>query len=156
MVKLELVGPENWRLGLKVSEAQKHFVADEMKLLARAYAYRESRSRAYVIYSDDVPVGMALYYDLDQLKAYDFSQFFIDERYQGQGLGIQAARVVLDLMEADGRFDTVFLCYIEGNEAAKRMYERLGFSPNGDRDGDEIVMEKKLTKKEVPIWNNTT
>lgn len=155
MVKLEIVGPENWRLGLKVSEAQKRFVSDGMKLLARAYAYRESRSRAYVIYSDDVPVGMALYYDLDELKAYDFSQIFIDERYQGQGLGIQAARIILDLMEADGKFDTVFLCHIEGNEAAKRMYEKLGFSHTGERDGDEIVMEKYFRVADrLPLGNN--
>lgn len=145
MVKLEPVNPDNWRLGLKVSPAQKHFVADEMKILARAYAYRESRSRAYVIYSEDVPVGMALYYDCDELGAYDFSQFFIDERYQGQGLGIQAAQKVLDLMEADGKYKKAALCYIDGNEAAKHMYEKLGFSLTGERDGDEIVMEKALS-----------
>lgn len=144
MVRLEKVNSGNWRLGLKVSESQKRFVSDDMKLLARAYAYRESRSNAYVIYDDDVPVGMALYYDCDQLNAFDLSQIFIDERYQGKGFGAEAAQQILKLMKADGKYDRVVLCYIEGNEAAKNMYEKLGFYLTGEREDDEIVMEKML------------
>lgn len=144
MVSLKTVGPENWRLGLKVAEAQRSFVSDEQRLLARAYAYRESRSRAYVIYQDEIPVGMALYYDCEQQKAFELSQMFIDERYQGKGLGIQAAQEILARMKADGKYDRVLLCYVEGNLAAKAMYEKLGFSPTGQRDGKEIIMEKSL------------
>ena len=144
MIRLEIVNPGNWRLGLKVSESQKRFVSDDMRLLARAYAYRESRSNAYVIYDGDIPVGMALYYDCDELSAYDFSQLFIDERYQGKGFGIEAARQILELMESDGKYDKVTLCYIDGNEAAKKMYEKLGFYLTGECDEDEIIMEKRL------------
>lgn len=142
MIRLETIDPGNWRLDLKVSEAQRDYVSDSMRLLARAYAYRENRSCAYVIYHGEVPVGMALYYDCDELKAFDFSQLFIDERYQGKGLGTAAARQILELMERDGKYDRVILCYIDGNEAAKHMYENLGFCLTGERDGDEIIMEK--------------
>lgn len=107
MVRLEMVDPGNWRSGLKVSQAQKRFVSDDMRLLARAYAYRESRSNAYVIYYDAVPVGMALYYDCDERKAFDFSQIFIDERYRGKGFGTEAARQILQSMESDGKYDKV-------------------------------------------------
>ncbi len=144
MVRLEAVDPENWRLGLKVSEKQMHYVADSMCLLARAYAYREHRSNAFVIYDGSIPVGMALYYDFDELDAFDFSQLFIDERYQGKGLGSEAARQILARMERDGKFDKAVLCYIDGNEAARHMYEKLGFYLTGERDGDEIIMEKLL------------
>ena len=144
MIRLETIDPSNWRLGLKVSDAQKKFVSDRAGLLARAYAYRESRSNAYVIYNDALPVGMALYYDCDELNAYDFSQFFIDERYQGNGFGIEAARQILEMMKSDGKYDKVILCYIDGNEAAKTMYEKLGFHLTGECDEDEVVMEKVL------------
>ena len=144
MIRLEEINPDNWRLGLKVSEAQRNYVSDSAGLLARAYAYRKSRSNAFVIYNDDIPVGMALYYDWDEMNAYDFSQLFIDERYQGQGFGIEAARQILKLMERDGKFDKVVLCYIDGNEAAKRMYEKLGFELTGECWEDEITMEKRL------------
>lgn len=146
MIRLRMVDPENWRLGLKVSESQKCFVSDDMRLLARAYAYRESRSNAYVIYDGDVPVGMALYYDCDERNAFDFNQIFIDERYQGKGFGTEAAQQILKIMKADGKYDKVILCYIEGNKAAKNMYEKLGFYLTGERDEDEMIMEKNLAQ----------
>ena len=144
MIRLETVNPDNWRLRLKVSDAQKRFVADSSTMLARAYAYRESRSKAYVIYNDNLPVGMALYYDCAELNAYDLSQLFIDERHQGNGFGIEATKQILDKMKSDSKYDKVILCYIDGNEAAKNMYEKLGFTLTGDRDEDEIIMEKAL------------
>ena len=144
MIKLVTIDPGNWRLGLKVSETQKRFVAESAGILARAYAYRERRSNAYIIYNDDLPVGIALYYDCDELNAYDFSQFFIDERYQGNGFGMEAARQILEMMKSDGKYDKVTLCYIDGNEAAKNMYEKLGFRLTGECDEDEIIMEKIL------------
>ncbi|MBR6941039.1 MAG: GNAT family N-acetyltransferase [Clostridia bacterium] len=144
MIKLVTIDPDNWRLGLKVSETQKRYVSDSMKLLARAYAYRNSRSNAFVIYNDSNPVGMALYYDCDEVNAYDFSQLFIDERYQGNGFGIESVKQIIELMKNDGKYDKVILCYIDGNEAAKNMYEKLGFHLTGECDGNEIFMEKLL------------
>lgn len=144
MIRLETVDPGNWRLGLKVSEAQKGFVSDDMRILARAYAYRESRSQAFIVYHEDTPVGMAMYHDWDEGNAYDFSQLFIDQRYQGRGFGIEAARQILDLMCQDGKYRKVVLCFMEGNEAARKMYEKLGFHLTGERDEDEIIMEKSL------------
>ena len=144
MIRLETVNPDKWRLRPKVSDAQKSFVADSATILARAYAYRESRSKAYVIYNDTLPVGMALYYDCAELNAYDLSQLFIDERYQGNGFGIEATKQILDKMKSDSKYDKVMLCYIDGNEVAKNMYEKLGFKLTGDRDEDEIIMEKAL------------
>lgn len=112
-------------------------------MLARAYAYREQRSRAFLICAEDTPVGMGLYYDLPETRCYDFSQLLIDERYQGKGYGKEATKMVLDAMKADGKYDKVVLCYVEGNEKAKKLYESFGFSEI-DRDQDEIVMELSL------------
>jgi len=144
MIRLVEVDPDNWRLGLKVSENQKRFVCDSAGLLARAYAYRKSRSNAYIIYNDDYPIGMALYYDCEECNAYNFSQLFIDERYQGKGYGIEAAKQILERMKSDGKYDKVVLCYVDGDEVAKNMYVKLGFYLTGERDDDEIVMEKVL------------
>ena len=143
MIRLVDIDPDNWRLGLKVSRSQKTHVADSATLLARAYAYRDYRSRAFVIYDDDTPVGMGLYYDLPEMECYDLSQLFIDERYQGRGYGKAATQLVLDAMKQDGKYGKVALCYVEGNDVAKQMYEKLGFVET-ERDGDEIVMERIL------------
>lgn len=143
MVHLVDITPDNWRLKLQVSEAQKTYVAGSAVLLARAYAYREWRSRAFVVCNDETPVGMGLYYDCPERNAYDFNQFFIDERYQGKGYGKAAAKAVLEAMKQDGKYDKTVLCYIEGDEAARRLYESIGFVEI-DRDEDEIIMELEL------------
>lgn len=119
MIHLESISTDNWRLGLSVRDDQRNFVADSSAILARAYAYRNAGSRAFVIYDDDIPVGMAMYHDLDDLKAYDFSQFFIDHRCQRKGYGLKAADIILKMMRNDGKYDKVVLCYIDGDDAAK-------------------------------------
>ena len=143
MIHLVDIDPGNWRLKLEVAESQKHYVANSAVMLARAYAYREQRSRAFVIYDDETPVGMGLYYDLPDLECYDLSQIFIDERYQGRGYGRAATKLILDAMKQDGKYSKVDLCYIEGNDAAKKLYESFGFIEI-DRDEDEIIMELQL------------
>ena len=143
MIHLVDIDPGNWRLGLKVAESQKHYVSDSYGMLARAFAYRQQRSRAFVIYDDETPVGMGLYYDLPDLECYDLSQIFIDERYQGKGYGKAATKAVLEAMKQDGKYSKVDLCYIEGNDAAKKLYECFGFVEI-DRDEDEIIMEMNL------------
>lgn len=69
MIHLEAITEENWREDLSVAESQRRYVSDPMRLLARAYAYREKRSCACMIYDDDRPVGMALYYDCPEYQA---------------------------------------------------------------------------------------
>ena len=143
MIHLVDIDPGNWRIKLEIAEPQKRYVANSAVMLARAYAYRNQRSRAFIIYDDETPVGMGLYYDLPDLECYDLSQIFIDERYQGKGYGRAATKLILDAMKQDGKYNKVDLCYIEGNDAAKKLYESFGFVEI-DRDEDEIIMEMNL------------
>lgn len=145
MIHLETVTPENWRLGLSVRDDQRHFVSDSAGILARAYAYRDNRSQAFVIYNDDLPIGMAMYHDMEDENGYDFSQLFVDQRYQGKGFGYQAAKLILKKMKCDGRYDKVCLCYIDGDDAAKNLYEKLGFHHTGEAYEDKIIMEMNLS-----------
>lgn len=140
IITLREIDENNWREELSVREEQKTYVSDRYRLLARAYAVRGRRSQAKMIYADDIPVGMLLFYDLEECQAYDFSQLFIDQRHQGHGYGKAAAQLVLEYMRRERKYSQVYLCYIESNTAAYRLYTQLGFRPNGTRDGDEIVM----------------
>ena len=140
MIYLHDVDPDNWRLDLNVSKEQEPYVSTGYRLLARAYAYRNHRSRAFVIFNDDTPIGMGLYHDIPEWNCYDFSQLFIDARYQGRGYGKAAAELVLNEMKQDGKYNKVVLCYIDGNTAARNLYAHFGFVET-DRDGDEIIME---------------
>lgn len=59
-VWLAPVTPENWRTPLAVAPQQKEQVADRITLLARAFAYRNSRSRAYCIKEWDMVLRQRL------------------------------------------------------------------------------------------------
>lgn len=144
MIHLEPIGPDNWREDLAVREDQKRFVSDPNRILARAYAYRDLGGQAKLILKGDIPVGMLLYHDWPEAERYVFSELLIDKRYQRRGFGFQAARLALDEMRADGRYSKVCLCYIEGDEPARMLYEKLGFTHTGEADGDEIIMELAL------------
>lgn len=141
MIYLNPVSPDNWRLDLKVSEDQTKYVGNTASILARAYAYREMRSKAFVIYDDSTSIGMAMYYDVDEMKAYYFSHFFIDKRYQRKGFGEKASLQIIEKMKEDGKYNKIILCYVEGDEPAKRLYEKLGFIHTGEVDEDEVGME---------------
>ena len=145
MIYLKPVTPENWRIPLKVRPEQENCVASSTTILARAWAYREARSRAFLIYHDETPVGMAMYHDYEdeEVQCYDFDQLLIDARYQGKGYGTEAIKQILAMMEQEGKYDTVTLCYVEGNDDARRLYEKFGFSVTWEEDG-EIVMERKI------------
>lgn len=142
-MRLVEIDSGNWRVPLTVARGQESYVANSMTILARAYAYRNSRSCAFLIYEDETPVGMVLYHDEESLEAYIFSELFIDERFQGKGYGRAATKLVLDRMKKDGKYHKVILCYIEGNDAARKLYESFGFVVTG-RDEDEILMELQL------------
>ena len=144
MIHLETITPENWRLGLQVREDQRSFVSTSAGILARAYAYRACRSQAFIIYHDELPIGMAMYYDLDEEREYNFSQFFIDHRYQGNGFGYEAAQLILQMMKDDGKYDKVVLWYIDGDDAARNLYEKLGFHHTGEVYDNVIIMEMDL------------
>ena len=52
----------------------------------------------------------------------------------------------LNTLRADGKFNKAFLCYITGNNAAKKLYESFGFAET-ERNEDEIVMELRLREE---------
>ena len=143
MVHLVDIDEGNWRVPLKVSKAQEMYVANTATILARAYAYRDSRSRAFLIFDDETPIGMVLYHDEESLDAYILSEMFIDEQFQGKGYGRVTTELVLDNMKIDGKYGKVILCYLEGNEAAQKLYKSFGFVEI-NRDEDEIIMELEL------------
>lgn len=140
----EPVNPKNWRTDVRMTESQRHYAADKVTLPARAYAYRDENSRAYFLYKGKTAVGLGLYCDCPELDAYEFRQFCIDQRYQERGLGLAGAKLLLEEMRREGKYQNVILCCIQGNAVARGSYEKLGFAHTGQQDGDEIVTEKSL------------
>ena len=132
---------EIWKLD--VQDSQKPYVANIVVMLGRAYVFRELHPRIFWIFDDDTAVGMTLYYDCPEQESYDFSQIFIDQRYQSRGHGKAAVQLVLDEMRKEGKYSKVTMCYVEGNDASRKLFEHFGFSETS-HEWDEIFMELNL------------
>ncbi|MGH4125535.1 MAG: GNAT family N-acetyltransferase [Clostridium sp.] len=144
------ITPDNWRTfkELKVKEEQKKFVAPNVTILARAFAFRDYNSRVYAIYNGDLPIGMLMKHDLDDDSLVCvLDQFMIAEQYQGKGYGKSAMQLWFSMIKNEEKYDSIILCYIEGDEVARNLYLDMGFHYTGEVDEDEIVMEYNLKDK---------
>lgn len=45
MIRSKEITPNNWRLGLKIAEAQQTYASNDTKILARAYAYSNHKRK---------------------------------------------------------------------------------------------------------------
>lgn len=144
MIRLEEINENNWRVDLHVRTDQKKDVVSAEVLLAKAYALRGHRSQARLIYRNERPVGMLLFLDDEESKAYEFDQVFVDEKYQGRGYGSAAVELALNLMKLDGKYDRVVVRHKESNKIAQRMYEKFGFAVSDGTEDGEIILQKLL------------
>ncbi len=143
MVHLVDISTESGCINLEVEDSQKKYVCDSVTMLARAYLHRKFRPRVFNLYVDDTAVGMGMYLDSPEEESYDFCQLFIDKRYQHHGYGKAAVQLVLDEMRQEGKYRKVTMCYVEGNEASRRLFEQFGFV-EVSHPWDEIFMELSL------------
>lgn len=143
------VTPNNWRRinSLEVKDEQKEFVASNIAILAKAFAYNMYNSRVYVLYSEDNPIGLTMqrdfYHNEDIICILD--QFMIDKNYQGKGFGKKAMKQWISIIKSKNKYNLIMLCYKKGDIVAEKMHQGLGFirKPEED-DEDELVMIYKL------------
>lgn len=134
MIKLVEVNEANWLeiRSLSVSEGQDVFLDSPVGILARGYVYRHDRARVIGIENDGTVIGVALVKDLDDEPAcYDLQQFMIDGRFQGKGFGTAALRMLLSELEKERKYGCVEVCIKKNDEAALRLYEKIGFVDTG-------------------------
>lgn len=143
MIYLVDIDNETGDDSLEVAEHQKNYVCTSLVMLARAWLHRKNRPRVFNVYDDKTAVGMGMYLDAPEKNAYDFCQLFIDKRYQGKGYGKAAVALVLDAMREDGKYQKVSMCYVEGNNASRKLFEQFGFV-EVSHPWDEIFMEREL------------
>jgi len=135
-------------LELKVAEAQQSFVASNAYSLAQASFNVEHLPSA--IFRDDQPVGFVMLYDETQLETVPekpdvaIERLMVDERFQGQGIGREALKLVIEEVRARNKFSELFLCINPENDGGEKLYREVGFVPTGELVGDEILMSYKF------------
>lgn len=139
MITLQPIYEENLMeaLHLRVLPEQRGFVAPASGILARAYAYRRQRAKAWGICEGRQMVGLALIHDLDDEPAcYHLAELMIDYRFQGKGYGRQALALLLAECQRERKYGTTEVCVKQDNLPAIHLYETAGFRDTGYTDPD--------------------
>lgn len=125
---------------LQVKEEQRHFVASNAFSLAQSKYQEECIPQA--IYSGKNMVGFLLYAIDRKDHEYWIYRLMIDQRYQGLGYGGKAMELILDKLMPQALNRLIKTSVDPENDAAKLLYEQLGFTTKGIVEDDEIVYEK--------------
>ncbi len=115
-------------LDLTVAEADKGFVAPNVRSLADAWLYRMNGDVfPYAIWADEQVVGFALI-DIDEdiqqyaLAVYDWS------RISGKGYGQAALEAVIQLAQKHPVCNHLIVSYVKGNQKMARLLEKMVLS----------------------------
>ena len=143
MVELIPITEENFidAFNLRLAPGQERFVSHPIRSLAQAYVYR-NQCQPFGICAEGRMVGYVMViYDYD-VPEYDIWHMMIDEREQGHGYGREALDRVIDYITTKpfGDSDRVALTCHKDNAIARKLYEKKGFAPTGNADGDEIEL----------------
>ncbi|CRZ33699.1 diamine N-acetyltransferase [Herbinix hemicellulosilytica] len=146
MVRLEIVSENTFFpvLKLKVRTEQEEFVSSNLISLAQAWLYYD-KAKPYAIMDDDTVVGFLMFDWDEEERTVGIWRFMIGADYQGKGYGRAALTQAINMIRDTGKFDTVYLGYVPGNEVAEKLYYSLGFKDSNERDGDEIILKLSLT-----------
>jgi diamine N-acetyltransferase len=134
---------------LHVAPEQERFVASVAKSFVDAATTPEAKPWYRAIYAGDEPVGFVmLSWDVTPSPGI-FGRWFlwrlmIDTRHQRRGFGRAALERVIALVRAEGAAE-LLTSYNPGDGSPWPFYERFGFVPTGELDGNEIVLRLDLT-----------
>jgi len=129
-------------------------LSSEMLIRSESFIKNMDRSNhMFVAEVDDKVIGMAsLMHNTHPRKHHSADVgISVSVTYQGQGVGTKLLEALLDLADNWLMLTRVQLGVLEGNDSAKRLYERFGFVEEGIkkmnviRDGryvDEIMMAR--------------
>jgi len=138
-------------LALRVAPGQERFVGSVRQALAHAAEYPQAKPWYKVVIADGMPVGFVMVsWDVEPQPPEIIGPWFlwkllIDERYQSRGYGSEVVRQVAELVRAEGATE-LLTSYVPQHGGPAGFYERLGFVPTGELDGNgEVIVRLVLT-----------
>lgn len=147
MIRFCAITEENFDaiLAMKRPESER-FVAPNSVSLAQAWLYRDNGGVfPFAVYNDGAPIGfMMLEEDAEEQELILWRLMFPPE-HCGKGYGTEAVCKLISLARESGKYTHMIVDYTEGNEVARRVYEKAGFRCTGERrNGNEYAMRLEL------------
>ena len=156
-VTVDRITRANWRdaLLLTVRPDQQRFIAGYAPIaaiiLSKAYVGAEGmRWEPYAFVSEGEMVGLAaLATEPRHTDQRWLFHLFIDERYQGRGVGRAALAAFISwVKEHHTSCQFLALTVHPENHVAQRLYTGMGFRPTGDERGGEPVYRVALRERD--------
>ena len=143
-ITLKEVTAENFIIisKLKVKESQQDFVAPN--------AYSVAQSKFYptwvclAAYAGEEPVGFAMYGIEEEDNSLWIIRMMIDEKFQGNGYGREILKEVVEHIKSRNLIEEIYLSFVPGNDAARKLYASHGFKDTGRVEQGEIVYRLQL------------
>ncbi|MFX0023916.1 MAG: GNAT family N-acetyltransferase [Candidatus Hermodarchaeota archaeon] len=137
-------------LQLEVRHEQKNLVASNAVSIAQAYFNKDAWFRG--IYADAIPIGFVMISDSllkyknnpKHIPSYFLWRFMIDKKFQGNGYGKEALKLIIEHVKNRPKATEFFLSHSKDDGNAGTFYKKLGFEYTGKEIGDELVMRLKL------------
>lgn len=156
IIEIKPVTKDNYAsiLALRVSKNQKSFIETPEQCL------RDSEDCQYYqpvgLYYSNALVGFTMYglfpeYDESNVNGRVWlDRFFIDERFQGKGIGSLMLKTLIQHLVELYKGKRIFLSIYDTNTRALRLYKKFGFQYNGELDiNGEKVMVLEIERKEA-------
>jgi diamine N-acetyltransferase len=142
LISLRVIG-DDWRAVADVAprDDQRRFVA----ALAALYLLLSDRGGLWTslaVYADDLVVGHVMW-AVDDDGSHWIGGVLVDAPEQGAGVGRAMTRTMLSWFATLPGPPVVRLSYHPDNQPAGRLYRALGFSPTGEIQDSELVLERK-------------
>ena len=138
-------------LRLAVRPDQAGFVAPNAVSLSQALFSEEAWYRA--IYADGELVGFVMLADETLRKATPAEpdvglwRLMIDAKHQRRGIGREVVRQIVDHVRTRPGVRRFYTSYVPGDGTPGPFYESLGFTPTGEVDEGEIVLDYPLSDR---------
>jgi len=134
-------------LALHIADYQQDFIETTQQCLDEAEI--DQRFIPVGLYKEGIAVGFAMYgvfpHEDDTQRVW-LDRYFIDERYQHQGLGKYFLQQLIDFLQAKYNCQKIFLSVYDNNEVAIQLYQKFGFAFNGELDekGEKVMVREVL------------
>ncbi|MGT2715800.1 GNAT family N-acetyltransferase [Streptococcus respiraculi] len=139
MITLRPIDEDNFQacIALTVSVAEEDFVDPVLYSLAEAWLYRNCME-AFGIYHQDQLIGFVSLYIHNEHS--EIINFLIDDAFQGQGYGSQAAQHSMQYLQEKHHTKRISLPVHIKNEKAKKFWIKQGFHPSDNIEDFYLFM----------------
>ena len=146
MIGIKELNEENWYrcCEINVSKEQEKFLISNA--ISIAHSKYEPSLKTVAIYFEGEVVGFAMYNTVkEELDSYWIWRIMVDEKFQGQGIGEEATRLIVEDMKKFKECKRIAVAYVDGNEGAAKLYKKVGFVHRGERFGKEVAVVLDVT-----------